>query len=259
MFCPNCKTEDFAGFGNRPWKLGEGLKCMTCDWKIEEYIPSSNKKIWHPKDIEYFQEFPAPIAENHHRMHFTLVNSTIPFFSPMLYYFARQTGAEQVLEIGTAEGFTSFHLASAVKDNATRFGMAGNHFFGIDIVQTDSTREKLEKEGLPVTILNMDSMTLTSETFKNIIFDIIYIDGNHDDEHVVYEFETMWPQLKDKGNGYMIFHDAEGPAWSGCKKIRQLLKERNEPHEVINFGGMYGLMIIRKMENFDYDNNPWKD
>ena len=223
------------------------------------YLPSPDKKICYEKDIEYFTEFTAPVMENVQRMHFTNINSTIPYFSPMLYFLVRQFGCEQVLEIGHAEGYSSFYLAHGVKDNAIRFGMAGNHYYGIDIVQTESTRERLEKEGLPVTILNKDSMTLDKNTFPNLVFDLIFQDGNHDAEHVVYEFNTMWGQLKDKGDGYWVAHDAAGPAWHGCNEIKRLLKERNEPHEIITLGGSYGLMIIRKMRNFDYNDNPWKD
>ena len=223
------------------------------------YVPNPNKKIWHDRDIEYFQSHAAPVMENMQRMHFTNINSTIPYFGPMLYFLVRQFGCEQILEIGHAEGYSSFYLAHGINDNATRFQMWGNHYYGIDIVQTDRTREKLEAEGLPVTILNKDSMTLDANTFPGKVFDMIFQDGCHDEEHVVYEFDAMWPQLKDKGCGYWVAHDAEGPAWEGCNTIKRLLKEREIPHEVITLGGSYGLMIIRKMEGFDYNDNPWKD
>ena len=224
---------------------------------MDSYLPSPNKLIYFDKDIEYFTEFSAPVMENVQRMHFTNINSTIPYFGPMLYFLVRQFGSEQILEIGHAEGYSSFYLAHGVKDNGTRFNMLGNHYYGIDIVQTDRVRENLEKEGLPVTILNKDSMTLDRSSFPGIVFDMIFQDGCHDTEHVVYEFNTMWPQLKGGGHGYWIAHDAEGPAWDGCNKIRKILKDRNEPHDIINLGGQYGLMIIRKMEGFDYSKDPW--
>jgi len=223
------------------------------------YIPYPDRPIYHERDIEYFAEHKAPIMENFQRMHFTNINSTIPYFGPMMYFLVRQFGCEQILEIGHAEGYSSFYLAHGVKDNAIRFGMQENHYYGIDIVQTEKVRANLEAERLPVTIINKDSMTLDKDTFPNIVFNLIFQDGCHDTEHVVYEFNTMWGQLKDKGNGYWIAHDSEGPAWEGCKEIRRLLKERNEPHEVISLGGQYGLMIIKKMNNFDYESNPWKD
>lgn len=256
MQCPQCGKEEFRGCGNHGWEKGEGLLCTVCGWKIPEYVPSPDKMIIFPKDIEYFKEHPAPIMENLHRMHYTIVNSTIPFFGPILYFLARQFGSEQILEIGHAEGYSSFYLAHAVKDNGTRFGMTGNRYYGVDIVQTETTKEKLEKEGLPVTVVNMDSMLLKPETF-NVTFDMIFQDGNHSAEYVVAEFENLWPALKAKGDGYWIAHDSEGPAWEGCRQLRRILKEKQIPHDIISLGGQYGLMIIRKMEGFDYDKNPW--
>jgi predicted O-methyltransferase YrrM len=263
MNCPNCQCEDYNGYGNTPWVPGTGLICSKCGWKKEQYVPSPEKMIQFPKDIEYFEEHKAPVMENLHRMHYTIVNSTIPYFGPMLYLFARQMGCEQILEIGHAEGYTSFYLANAINDNAKRFGMAGNHYYGIDIVQTETTKEKLEKEGLPVTVLNMDSLALNTETFPGVVFDLIFQDGNHDEEHVLKEFFAMWPTLKGNGDGYWIAHDAQGPAEEGCRRLKQFLKEneKNEEYrsEVITLGGMYGLMIIRKLKGLDPEKRFWHD
>ena len=74
MKCLNCNSENFAGFGNNPLKKGDGLCCLNCGWKIDEYVPSKDKKIWHPKDIEYYKEYPAPLHENMQRMHFSNIN-----------------------------------------------------------------------------------------------------------------------------------------------------------------------------------------
>lgn len=226
---------------------------------MESYLPSPDKKIWHERDIEYFQEFSAPVYENMQRMHFTNINSTNPYFSVMLYLFARQIGAEQILEIGHAEGFTSFYLAHAVKDNAIRFQMPGNRYYGIDIVQTEKVRENLEAEGLPVTIMNLDSMKLTKDTFPNVIFDIIFQDANHDTEYVIHEFKTMWPQVKGYGNGYFICHDAYGPAEEGCREILKIIEEQKIPVEYLRIPGAYGLLIIRNMEGYDYEKRHWTD
>jgi len=226
---------------------------------MNPYLPSPDKVIYHDKDIEYFTEYAAPIMENVQRMHYTNINSTIPYFGPMLYFLVRQFGCEQILEVGHAEGYSSFYLAHGVKDNATRFGMAGNHYYGIDIVQTDSTRERLEKEGLPVTILNKDSMTLDKDSFPGLVFDMIFQDGCHDTEHVLYEFDAMWGQLKGNGDGYWIAHDCYGPAEEGCRKLIQKIKDENMNVEFIRLTGMYGLLIIRKLDGLDPEKRFWTD
>lgn len=262
MRCPKCDAEEFRGCGNHGWAKGEGLLCTICGWQTPEYVPSPDKMVIFPKDIEYFKEHPAPVMENLHRMHYTIVNSTIPYFGPMMYFLVRQFGCEQVLEIGHAEGYTSFYLAHGVKDNATRFNMAGNKYYGIDIIQTESTKAKLVDQGLPVVVETLDSLLLTPKTF-DVMFDLIFQDGNHDTEHVLKEFHAMWPALKGNGDGYWIAHDAQGPAEEGCRQLKAFLKEHeNEEeyrHEVITFGGMYGLMIIRKLKGLDPEKRFWHD
>lgn len=252
MLCPNCKSENWVGFGDSPWERGEGLKCSNCNFVIDEYLPNPNKIIWHPKDIEYFKEFPAPLMENIHRMHFVNVNSTITFFSPLFYFFARAVEAHRILEIGTAEGYSSFYWAHAIKDNGIRYNVSDGEFIGIDIVQTESTQEKLLAEHLPVKIYNMDSMTLKTNSFGDRFFDVIMQDGAHDTEHVLYELEVLYPQLKP--NGYWIFHDSAGPAEEAWHKI---IKDDRYKFEYIRFITPYGMSMMRKIEGVDSEKRYW--
>ena len=257
VICPKCGKENWKGFGDTPWNVGDGLVCANCNFTVPQYVPSPDKAIWHAKDIEWFTEYPAPVYANAQRLHFTNVNSTIPYFGPMLYFLVRQLGCEQILEIGHAEGFSSFYLAHGVKDNATRFAMAGNHYYGIDIVQTESTRAKLEREGLPVTVINKDSMTLGPDSFPGVVFDLIFQDGAHDAEHVMYEFKAMWPQLKGEGNGFWIAHDCYGPAEEGCRDLLKYIKNNNINVEFLRIPGQYGLFLIRKMDGLDPEKRFW--
>lgn len=215
------------------------------------------KVIWHPLDIEYFKEYQAPVMESIQKLHFTPINSTIPFFGPLFYFLLRDIGAEQVLEIGHAEGYSSHYLAHAVKDNGIRFQMPGNKYYGIDIVQTEKVRKDLEDEGLPVDIRNLDSMKLTPETFKDITFDVIFQDGCHDTEHVLYEIKTMYPQLKGNGRGYWIMHDALGPAEEGFHEIKKLCDAGVFQFEYVRIFSTYGLCIFRKMEGWDESKRYW--
>ena len=215
--------------------------------------------LTHERDLEYFGEYPAPIMQSVQELHHTNINSTISFFGPMLYFLLRDIGAEQVLEIGHAEGYTAHYLANAVKDNATRFGMTGNKYYGIDIVQTEKVRSALEAKGLPVDVRNVDSMTLSPETFPGLLFDVIFQDGCHDTDHVLHEFKTMWPQLKGEGKGYWIAHDVFGPSEDGMKKIKHLLDDGIYKGEYIRIFSCYGLMIIRKMDGWDESKLHWRD
>lgn len=221
--------------------------------KLTDY---QNREIIHPKDIEYFSDYPAPLMELIHSAHFTNVNSTITF-SPMLYFLARFLGVEQVLEIGFAECYTAFYLASAVKDNATRFGMKKNMYYGVDIAQCDKAIERLSSKDLPHVILNMDSINLCPETFKGITFDLVFQDGAHDTKHILHEFETLWPQLKGEGKGYWIAHDTYGPGEEGCRIIKEKIDNKEIEAEYVNIFCVYGLLIIRKMNSWDKDKRHW--
>ena len=256
MLCPNCGKEEFRGCGNHGWKKGEGLLCAVCGWQVREYLPSPDKILYQPRDIEDFYEHPSQIMANMQRLHFTNVNSTIPYFGPILYFLIRQFTCDRVLEIGHAEGYTSFYMAQGVKDNAIRFGLKDNMYFGIDIVQTESTREKLVAAGLPVTVENKDSMTLSKDWHPEVTFDLIFQDGAHDLEHIMYEWEVLWPRLRTGGGGYFLMHDVYGPGELGCQAVLDKIRREKIPVEFIRFGGMYGLLIIRKLEG--YDPRLWK-
>jgi len=216
-----------------------------------------HSKIQHPKDVEYFKQYPAPLMEMMHAQHFTNINATISFFGPMLYFLLREIGAEQVLEIGHAEGYSAFYLANAIKDNAVRYGTQGNMYHGIDIVQTDKVRAQLLERKLPVDLRSLDSMLLTPETFKGVEFDVIFQDGAHDPEHVLYEMETMYPQLKGKGQGYWIFHDCFGPAEEGFHEVMKLINRKVYQFEFVRLLTPYGLAIMRKMEDWEKDRRYW--
>lgn len=210
----------------------------------------------HPRDDEYFSQFPAPLMKCIHKRHFTNVNATITFFGPMMYFLLRELGAEKVLEIGHAEGYTAHYLAHAVKDNAIRNQTPENRYFGIDIVQTEKVREALEAEKLPVTIINLDSMKLRPETFGET-FDVIFQDGNHDTEHVLEELKNMYPALKGEGKGYWIMHDVFGPAEDGAREVLKLIKEGVYNFEFVRLFTPYGLGIFRKMDGWDESKKRW--
>ncbi len=213
------------------------------------YLPElANKLIKHPLDIEYFKEFSAPLMEHMHSAHYTNVNSTITFFGPMMYFFARAIGAEQILEVGMAEGYTSWYLANAVKDNATRFKMAGNMYYGLEILdRTTTVKPRLDEAGLPNTILQMDSIQLSPDTFKDVRFDMIFLDGCHDKEHIIHEAKVLYPQLKGEGNGFMLLHDVYGPGEEGCKAV---IEDPNYNWEFVRICEIYGLAILRKMDGY---------
>jgi protein-L-isoaspartate O-methyltransferase len=213
--------------------------------------------IEHPKDIEYFTQFPAPLMELIHSAHFTNINSTITFFGPMLYFFARAIEAHKILEIGHAECYTAWYLANAVKDNGMRYQVENGQYYGIDITQTDKAIERLKD--LPATIINGDSIDLNEGSFKDIEFDLIFQDGAHDEKHVLHEIEILYPKLKGEGRGYFIMHDVYGPSEEAFHKLIPLIQTKYNFEWCRIWSSAYGLAILRKMDGYDPEKRYWRD
>lgn len=213
-----------------------------------EKLYCKHSVIEHPKDVEYFKQYPAPLMELVHSAHFININATITFFGPMLYFLIRAFKSEKVLELGHAEGYTAWYMANAINDNATRFGYNSSMYYGVDIVKTEEVKMVLTKACLSNTIINLDTINITDETFKDIQFDLIFQDGAHNPEHVLHEFKTLWPQLKGNGLGYWLSHDTRGPAEEGYKAILEYIKQENLNIQHVNLDDdIYGLGIFRKM------------
>lgn len=212
----------------------------------------------HPKDAEYFEDYPAPIMELIHSAHFTNINATNSFFGCMLYFLIRAFRCQKVLEIGSAEGYSAWYIANAIKDNSVRHNLKNSMYYGVDIIKTDSVRKILTDRGLPNTLLKLDSINLTKETFKDIQFDLVFQDGCHEADHVLHEFKTLWPQLRGNGLGYWVAHDVMGPAEEGYKRILKYVEQNNIPlQNVVLDEGIYGLSIFRNMEGYNDRKYPY--
>jgi len=207
--------------------------------------------LLHPKDQEYFDAYPAPLMKLIHSEHFTNINATITFFGPMLYFLIRAFKCQRVCELGHAEGYTAWYMANAIKDNSVRHNFKDGMYYGIDIVQTGKVKKFLSDANLPNTLINLDTIILTKETFKDIQFDLVFQDGCHKSSHIFHEFKTLYPQLRGNGLGYWVMHDTMGPGFEGYKKVMEYIKENNIPIENVTLDeGIYGLSIIRKMEGY---------
>jgi len=202
---------------------------------------------FHPKDKELFDMYPSLIMETLQKLHFKDINATISFFGPMLYFIVRALWCEKILELGHAEGYSAFYLANAIKDNATRYN-TNNMYYGIDIVKTEYVRENLSKYDLPFKLLNMDSINLTKDTFKDVTFDLIFQDGCHDTEHILHELDVLYPQLKSDGKGFWISHDfgENAPAQDAYKEVKKLINKGVYNFEYVLIPEVYGICLMRK-------------
>jgi len=205
------------------------------------------------RDEGYFKQFPAPIFEASCKDHLdTVINHSTPYYGPLLYWLVRCCGARYAVEIGVCKAWTSYFLASGIKDNMVRQGANDGQYYGIDISgELPEFQRQLREKGLPATMLQMDSFDINNATFPgNPQFGLVFIDGWHSEQHLLKEVELLYPMLLDNGKGYMVIHDVYG--WV-MKPFPKVLNNPNYKWEYIRFFDNYGLAILRKMDNYTED------
>jgi predicted O-methyltransferase YrrM len=203
------------------------------------------------RDEGYFKEFPAPIFEASCKDHIdTPINHSTPYYGPMFYWLARIIDAHYAVEIGVCKAYSSYFLASGIKDNMTRYGSDGK-YWGIDISGEMPEFERLFREkGLPVTILQMDSWDIKPETFEGHQLNLAFVDGWHSRQHLLKEVELLYSLLLDAGRGYLVIHDVYG--WV-MEPVQEIYNNPKYKWEYIRFFANYGLAILRKMDNYIED------
>ena len=168
-------------------------------------------------------------------------NFTCTYFPLLIYLFAKIHGSKNILEIGSAEGYSSYYLAEIAKEN-------GGMYYGIDI--NPGLVERVDKllGDLPYKMICADTKKMEKIDFTDSL-DIVWIDGEHTTEAVMHEIELIYPLLKDRGFSFVFIHDIVDMGNSGA-----WLKLKSDPRfESIGLEANYGLGILRKLENVRYD------
>ena len=171
------------------------------------------------------------------------INCTIPHYPMMMYCFIYALGLRHILEIGVAQGWTSYYLARAAHHN-------GGHFYGIDIDESycQMVRDGLDSKKLPHTIVSADTKDLEKLDFIPQL-DFAFLDGEHSTEAVLHEVEMIYPLLGENGTGFIFIHDiidaGNSDAWWKLKNDSRF--------EGIGMNANYGLGILRKMKGMDYE------
>ena len=233
---------------------------MSSDFKDVEWgkPPETVKKdrnSLHPVDEAIFKEHPSPLWEAWMRIHPTHINHTTPHFGPMLYHIIRAMGCPYAIEIGVAQGYTSFFMASAIRDNNVRYGCNGR-YVAIDVMDKHYIFDPLIKEGFPIDVWTTNSLDVKKEQLASFPggIDLIFQDGWHNTKHCLKELELFYPYLKGDGNGYWIMHDV----YSYCEEYYNIvMKDPRYKFESVRFLNNYGLAICRKMEGYDYNKKFW--
>jgi len=208
-------------------------------------------------DMDFFKKYPAPMFEAMYGQHISSINTTSNYYGPLIYFIMKANTSHNVLEIGMAQGWTSYFMACAVHENNQRFG-AGGYYYGCDITDKTYIFDDMKAKGLTnIKNLNKDSLKITKDDWVDpgITLDLIFQDGWHSTSYILDEWELLMPFLKDNGNGYFIMHDVYAWGEEGYK----LIKKKYPFMEHVAFMNNYGLAIFRNMKNFDYDKVHWPE
>ncbi|MDP8265819.1 MAG: class I SAM-dependent methyltransferase [Candidatus Aceula meridiana] len=209
----------------------------------------------------YFQQFNAPIFEATCKEHIdTVMNHSTPYYGPLLYWLVRSAGIRFAVEIGVCKGWTSYFIAAGIKDNLNRAGLDktvestshNGHYYGVDISGiVVELEEKLRAKGLPATMVQKDSYHMTKEDFPLAsMFHLAFIDGWHSRQHLLKEFEILYPMMAKGGTGYIVVHDVYG--WV-AEPMQEVLKDPRYKFEYVRFFDNYGLAILRVMDDYIED------
>jgi predicted O-methyltransferase YrrM len=115
--------------------------------------------------------------------------------------YERAVGATAIMEIGVGpEAVSGTTFAAAMGE--------GGVLYSLDIEVSRPTAQQVEfVSTLGVTWVISHGDTLESNFQPNRLLDILYIDGNHDAEHIAHEFKTWGPCVKP--GGFIIFDDCK--------------------------------------------------
>jgi len=145
-----------------------------------------------------------------------LPRSSEPEVGPFLFQFIQLIQAKTVLEIGTFKGYTTCKLIES-----------GVKVTSVDIKdQRHSLVKELQKFVKNFEFFEQDSLDYLRKCRDSLRrFDLIYIDGDHDLDHVKKELLLLSNVVPS--TGIMVFHDATS---ANCPGVIQALMEYREQY-----------------------------
>lgn len=129
-----------------------------------------------------------------------------------------------IVETGTNFGCSTIILAQALKDSARK-----GHVYSVEIEEANHNKAKdnINKAGVSeyVSLFRSDSVEFLKRFVKDVnTIRIAFLDGCHEQDHLVKEFELVYPKLTDESlvffdNTYKIADEGEDQRVNGGLKI----------------------------------------
>ena len=164
----------------------------------------------------------------------------------LLEMLVRMIRPSLVLEVGTYTGYSAISMARALPEN----GML--HSIEINDELADISSEYVRKAGLKdkIVLHTGDALDIMKE--MNLLFDLIYIDGDKRQYPQYYELAVE----RLNKNGYILVDNVlwggkvvdpgnDDPMTEGIRRFNQMVKEDQHVEKII-IPALDGLMIIRK-------------
>ena len=196
--------------------------------------------------LDYFKIYPSPMLQSMFEQHVTSMSSITTYYGPFLYWLCRVIRATRAMEIRVDMGWSTYFMASAVKDEGVRRGCPSS-FYGVDLVDRNNIVEKAKANSVPIDFIKKDSLDLVPGDWNNQILHIVFQDGYHSNEYVLDELEILYPYLADKGKGYWVMHDV----YSHCEQVFPIVIKKYN-FEYIRFFSNYLLVHLILFKEFLY-------
>ena len=162
-----------------------------------------------------------------------------------LYTLIRLTKPEIVIETGTAYGFSSSFILQALENNKS-----GN-LFSIDYVSNPWQTKQMIGKSIPNNLRKRWKLIFGSsvDTLPDILSsqkpDIFIHDSEHTYKNMLFEFETVFPHLKEKGfilSDDIIDNNAFNEFYKKHNLIPYFLEQRGRKKTDLNFRKYYGIL-----------------
>lgn len=162
------------------------------------------------------------------------VNHCNPYYSPLLYIIARGMKAQHIVEIGCEQGYSSYMLATAAKEN-------NGIYYCIErsISHAKRLKKGLVDEKMPHKVICADTFDIKDLSKFMPRIDLILVDGDHSKEAIEHEVEIIYPIL----TGYMAIHDTN--AWS-ADGFWSVINNLKYDFEHLSFFYNYGMTFFYK-------------
>lgn len=144
---------------------------------------------------------------------------------------------QSLLEIGTANGYSTIHLGLALRKNNGRLTS-----IDYSLPAYHEAVENIKKAGLEgISTLIFGNALTELPTLPEASFDMVFIDGQK--KRTLDFFELSYPLLKD--GGFFVIDDVIKFAWK-MPSFYEYLKEREIPYSILKIDEDDGVMLIVK-------------